>query len=52
MPSYKVTFTAKFVGWIDADDEEEAMHEVDIPESESTKYVNNSMEVVSVEVEE
>lgn len=49
MPSYKVTFTAKFEGYIDADDAEEAMHEVDIPESNSTKYVNNSMDVLRVE---
>ena len=52
MPSYKVTFTAKFVGWIDADDEDEALSEVDIPESDSTKYVNNSMDIVSVECKE
>lgn len=49
MPSYKITFTAKFEGYIDADDDEEAMHEVDIPESDSTKYVNNSMDVLRVE---
>jgi len=49
MPSYKVIFTAKFEGYIDADDAEEAMHEVDIPESDSTKYVNNSMDVLRVE---
>jgi len=48
MPSYKITFTAKFEGWIDADDEEEATMEVDIPESGSSKYVNNSMDIVSV----
>ena len=49
MPSYKVTFTATFAGWIDADDEDEATSEVHIPESDSTKYVNNSMDVLSVE---
>lgn len=49
MPSYKITFTVKFEGWIDADDEDEAVSEVDIPESDSTKYVNNSMEILSVE---
>lgn len=49
MPSYKVTFTVKFEGWIDADDEDEATSEVDIPESDSTKYVNNSMDLLSVE---
>lgn len=49
MSTYKVTFTAKFEGWIDADDEEEATSEVDIPESDSAKYVNNSFEVLSVE---
>ncbi len=49
MPSYKVTFTVKFEGWIDANDAEEAKSEVDIPESDSTKYVSNSMEVLSVE---
>lgn len=48
MPSYKVTFTAKFEGWIDADDEDEALSEVDIPESDSTKYVSNSMEIQSI----
>lgn len=52
MPSYKVTFTAKFEGWIDADSEEEAMYEVEIPESDSTKYVNNSMDVQSVDCKE
>lgn len=49
MPSYKVIFTAKFEGYIDADDAEEAMHEVDIPESDSTKYISNSMDVLVVE---
>lgn len=49
MPSYKITFTAKFEGYIDADDAEEAMHEVDIPESDSAKYVSNSMDVLRVE---
>lgn len=49
MPSYKITFTAKFEGWIDADDEEEAKMEVDIPESNSSKYVSNSMDVLSIE---
>lgn len=52
MPSYKITFTVKFIGWIDADHEDEALSEVDIPESESTKYVNNSMDVESIVCEE
>jgi len=51
MPSYKVTFTVKFEGWIDADDEDEATSEVDIPESDSTKYVSNSMDVLLVEAQ-
>jgi len=48
MPSYKVIFTAKFEGYIDADNEDEAVSEVDIPESDSTKYISNSMDVVAV----
>jgi len=50
MPSYKIRFKVTYDGWIDADDEEEAMHEVCIPEDDSVTYVNNSFEVLKIEV--
>lgn len=49
MPRFKVTFVARFEGYVDADSEEEAMTEAHIPESDSTKYVSQSYEVRKVE---
>lgn len=52
MRTIEITFTAKFRTTIQVDDdydERDLLDEVDIPESDRTKYVEDSSEVCSVQ---
>jgi hypothetical protein len=49
MPRFKVTFTAKFESYVDADNSDDAISEAHIPESDSTTYLYDSFEVQEVE---
>jgi hypothetical protein len=52
MAKFRVVFTARFEGHVDAEDAEQAAHEVHIPEANSTTYVTGSFEVLEIAEEQ